>query len=250
MPYFKYHSKDIYYSRSGKGAPLIFLHGDTASSQMFTFIAPLFEPCFTTIQIDFLGNGQSERVSHFPMDIWYDQALQTITLIEHLGYKKVHLLGTSGGAFVAIHVGLQRPDLVYKIVADSFDGRTLHDGFAKDLLQERIAAKQDAGARQFYEWCQGEDWEAVVDKNTEALLQYAKCNKPLFPLALSSLQVPVLFMGTEQDSMVRKNLLEEYQAMTANIRSGTIHMFKTGEHPAILSNAEAAAQIITDYLHS
>ena len=34
MAYFKYQGKSIYYEEYGHGEPLIFLHGNTASSKM------------------------------------------------------------------------------------------------------------------------------------------------------------------------------------------------------------------------
>ncbi len=52
-------------------------------------------------------------------------------------------MGTSGGAWVAVNTALERPGLVGKIVADSFDGRTLADNFSKNLVQERTNAKKD-----------------------------------------------------------------------------------------------------------
>ena len=103
-----------------------------------------------------------------------------IALIEHLKIEKVNLLGTSGGAWVAINTALKRPDLIDKVIADSFDGRTLHENFAENLLQEREFAKHDIQAKQFYEWCQGEDWETVVDLNTQALTKCATNQIPLF----------------------------------------------------------------------
>lgn len=53
----------------------------------------------------------------------------------HIG--KVNILGTSGGAWIAVNTALKRPDLTEKVIADSFDGRTLHETFAEDLLKER-----------------------------------------------------------------------------------------------------------------
>ena len=126
MLYFKYQSKRIFYKEVGSGKPLIMLHGDTASSTMFEMLLPLYQEHFRVILIDFLGNGKSDRVSKFPADLWCSQAQQVIALIEHLQLKKVNLLGTSGGAWVAVNTALERPDLIEKVIADSFDGRTLH----------------------------------------------------------------------------------------------------------------------------
>lgn len=250
MAYFHFRSKQIFYQEIGAGRPLIMLHGDTASSRMLTFLLPLYQENFRVILIDFLGNGRSDRVSSFPEDLWAAQAEQVIALIEHLNLEKVNLLGTSGGAWAAINTALKRPDLIGKVVADSFDGRTLHDRFAEDLRKERESAKHDAQARQFYAWCQGEDWENVVDLNTQALTACAIGHIPLFCQPLETLSVPVLLMGSLADEMCRKDMAEEYTAMTRLIPNGTIHLFDTGGHPAVLSNAEHSASIITAYLNS
>ncbi|MFR7443317.1 MAG: alpha/beta fold hydrolase [Sellimonas intestinalis] len=60
---------------------------------------PLYEENFRCILIDFLGNGQSDRVESFTPDMWHDEALQTVALTEHLQCGKASLIGTSGGAW-------------------------------------------------------------------------------------------------------------------------------------------------------
>ena len=127
MSYLTFHSKKIFYKEAGRGKPLIMLHGDTASSRMFEFLLPLYRENYRVILLDFLGNGQSDRVDRFPENLWITQAEQVIALIEHLKIEKVNLLGTSGGAWVAVNTALKRPDLIDKVIADSFDGRTLNE---------------------------------------------------------------------------------------------------------------------------
>lgn len=248
MSYFLYQTKKIYYKEIGSGKPVIMLHGDTASSMMFEMLLPLYQEKFRVILIDFLGNGKSDRVEKFPADLWITQAQQVIELIKHLDYKKVSLVGTSGGAWVAVNTALERPDLIEKVVADSFDGRTLVDEFAKNLLEERRIAKQDKFARQFYEWCQGEDWESVIDLNTEALIECAEKKLSLFQKPLEMLQVPILFLGSLEDSMCRKDLSEEYEEMKQLVPNGDIYLFESGGHPAIVTNAELTARIITEFI--
>ncbi|HBF0286572.1 TPA: alpha/beta hydrolase [Clostridioides difficile] len=248
MSYFIYQSKKIFYSETGNGIPVIMLHGDTASSTMFEMLLPLYQENFKVILIDFLGNGKSDRVDEFPADLWITQAQQVIALIEHLKYKKVNLIGTSGGAWVAVNTALERPDLINKVVADSFDGRTLADDFAKNLVAEREFAKNDELSKQFYEWCQGEDWENVVDLNTKALTECARKKLPLFLKPLETLSVPILFLGSLEDTMCRNDLLKEYEEMKQLVTNGTIHFFKTGGHPAIATNAELSAKVITEFI--
>ena len=250
MAFFKYGDKNIYYNETGAGSPVVLLHGDTASSKMFEYIIPLYANSFRVILLDFLGNGQSDRVEEFPSDLWHSQAQQVIAFLEYLDYGKVNLIGTSGGAWVAVNAALERPDLVHKVVADSFDGRTLQNGFSENLLKERMDAKNDDFSRQFYEWCQGEDWETVVDLNTKALIECADSKFPLFHKPLELLKLPILFVGSMEDTMCRRNLDEEYSQMEQLISNGKTYLFPTGNHPAILSNAEKFADIVKDFLFS
>lgn len=248
MAYFKYHDKSIFYEEYGQGEPLIFLHGNTASSKMFELLMPLYAENFRCILIDFLGNGQSDRIEKFSSDMWYDEAMQTVALIEHLQCGKVSLIGTSGGAWAALNAALERPDLFYRVIADSFDGRTLNDKFSDNLLSERKMAKANLQARQFYEWCQGTDWETVVDLDTEALLKCEKENRPLFHKSLEEMKIPVLLIGSKEDEMCRKNLEQEYKEMATLIPNATIKMFEHGGHPAIATNAENVAKIIYNFI--
>lgn len=252
MSYFTYHDrKQIFYKETGnsEGEPCIFLHGNTASSRMFEFILPLYQEEMKAVLMDFLGNGKSDRVSSFPEELWIDQGHQIVGLCRALGCDKVNLIGTSGGAYAAINAALEAPELFRKVVADSFDGSTLPEGFGEGIIRERTAAKKDEQARGFYEWCQGEDWEKVVDLNTQALITCAVNKTPLFCKSLESLDTPILFMGSLEDDMCRQDMLEEYKEMDRLVGNGKIYMFETGGHPAVLSNAESAARVITDFLN-
>lgn len=249
MSYFYYQSKKIYYTETGSGKPVLFLHGNAASSKMFELLLPLYEDKFHVILIDFLGHGKSDRLAEFPAELWLEEARQTIALLEHLDMGKVNLVGISGGAWVAINAALECPDLVDRVVADSFDGRTLAADFVENLIQERANARKDEMAVGFYQWCQGEDWERIVDMDTKALIQCAREKLPLFTKPLSKLQVPLLLMGSEGDEMSRADFPKEYRAI-ARETNAEICVFPEGFHPAIASNAEKAAEIICRFLNN
>lgn len=78
----------------------MFLCRNTASFSMFEPLLTLYENQLHMILMDFLGHGRSERREWFPADLWIEEARQTVVLLEDL-------------------------DWVEKVVADSFDGRTL-----------------------------------------------------------------------------------------------------------------------------
>ena len=84
MSFFNYQSKNIYYTETANGKPVVFLHGNTASSKMFEPMLPLYKEHFNVILVDFLGHGRSDRVSEFPADLWQEEARQTAALLERV----------------------------------------------------------------------------------------------------------------------------------------------------------------------
>lgn len=247
MSYFEFENKKVYYNIIGEGQPLMLLHGNTASSKMFELILPLYTNDFKVIVIDFLGHGQSDRVDVFPDNMYEWEADQVISLLELLNLGKVSLVGTSGGAWVAINVALKREDFVYKVVADSFDGRKFADDFADKLLEERKNAKLEVNARQFYEWCQGSDWETIVDLDTKALLTLAKLEY-LFCKFIEELNVPLLMIGSREDEMCRDDMEREYVQLSSIIKDARIIMYDIGKHPLILSRAMEVSKIVISYV--
>jgi pimeloyl-ACP methyl ester carboxylesterase len=251
MAYFTYNNKNIYYEDHGEGMPVVFLHGNTASSKMFTPILHHFAGHFRIILIDFLGHGQSNRVSALPTDLWYDEAMQVIALVETLQLPKVHLIGSSGGALVAINVALERPDLVDKVVADSFEGECALDAFTENIEIDRMVSKEDPDASMFYRIMHGEDWDAIVDSDTTAIATHAKEIKRFFHQPIESLENDILMIGTQQDRCVSTSatfLADTYGAMLQKIGHGSFFIFATGEHPAIISNSDLFCNLVTSYL--
>lgn len=86
---------------------------------MFEYLLPLYQDGMTVIRIDFLGNGQSERVGSFPEEMWIDQGHQIVELCRSLNCGKVNLVGTSGGAYAAINAALEKPQLFRYHVFDT-----------------------------------------------------------------------------------------------------------------------------------
>lgn len=242
MSYFYYEDKKVYYKESGKGTPLLLLHGNTASSVMFYEIEKLFRKKYNVICIDFLGHGKSERLDIFPADLWFYEAQQVIAFLKEKQYGKVDIIGTSGGALVAINVALEAGEYVNKVIADSFEGERCIDAFTKNITQDRYLSKQDKDAVQFYQYMHGEDWEGIVDKDTAAIAEHALNIQNFFHKPLSNLQADILLVGSREDEFVcslgSDYFDRVYREMLDKIQHGNMHLFEHGRHPAMLSNAQ------------
>lgn len=248
MSYFNYNGRKIFYRELGNGVPCIFLHGNTASSKMFEYLLPLYQDDMKVILIDFLGNGRSDRVPSFPEEMWIDQGHQIVELCKILNYGKMNLIGTSGGAYAAINAALEKPELFNKVVADSFDGSVLPDGFGDSIIRERQTAKKDEQARGFYEWCQGPDWETVVDLDTETLVNYEKKHVRLFHSPIETIQVPLLITVSRKDEMLANDMAAESRRLHEANPNISYQIFDDGGHPLIATRAEEIAAVAKNFL--
>ena len=248
MPYFDYVGKKVYFQEIGKGKPCVFLHGNTASSRMFEPLLELYADSFKVILIDFMGNGRSERVERFPDEMWIDQGHQVVELCKNLGIEKVNLVGTSGGAYAAVNAILEAPEFFDKAVADSFDGNRLPEGFADSVIEERKRAQGDRGAREFYQWCQGDDWERVVDLDTEALVNYERKNIRLFHRPVERVEIPLMITVSLEDGMISSDIKSECERIHSINPEICFKAFDRGGHPLILTRAEEMADLIKKFI--
>ena len=253
MPYFKYKSYDIYFQEIGVGTPLILLHGNTASSKMFAGIIDLYKDDYKLVLMDFLGHGKSDRLNVFPADLWHDEAMQVVRLIEAKNYERVNLIGTSGGALAALNVALERSDLVNAVIADSFEGEKSLDVVTDFIIDDRRQSKSHKEGYTFWQYCHGDDWENVVDNDTAAAVEHNKSIKNFFHKDISQLRVPVLFSASLEDEFTQIaniDFKKTYGEMFSKIKDGRMRLFQTGGHPAMLTNAVEFCNMAKDFLNS
>jgi len=109
MPYFKWNDHQIFYRQQGEGPLLLILPGNTASSICHQGEVDYFSDRFFALSLDFLGTGQSDRIPTWPDDWWGQGASQARALVEHLGRQDCIVMGTSGGAAIALRMAIQFP---------------------------------------------------------------------------------------------------------------------------------------------
>lgn len=254
MSVFFFKNKKVFYREQGTGEPLLLLHGNTASSNMFSGIVEMYAKDFNVVLIDFLGHGKSDRLDVFPADLWFFEAEQVIALLREKRYRKVNIIGSSGGSLVAINVALEEPGLVNEIIADSFEGERPIEKFIKNIESDRQLSKQNKNTKLFYLNMQGQDWEKVVDNDTSALIRHQKEIGVFFHKDLRSLKPAILLTGSKEDEFactVKPNFFEEvYAEMISKIGHGRIHLFEAGGHPAMLTNQEKFYRLSLDFLRT
>ena len=248
MSYFDYNGNMLYYEEHGAGKPLLLLHGNTASGKLFDPVIPVLSAKYHVIVPDFLGCGKSDRIEKWPDDLWYEWSEQAVALCRYLGLGKVNVIGCSGGAIAAINAALENPGIVNGVIADSFEGLHANQSITDQIRIGRNYAKQNDGFRAMLKSMHGEDWESVVDADTEAIINHAQRIGEFFHQPIDSLSVRLLLTGSAEDEMFPAG---HYDALFGEICRKTSlaasHIFEHGGHPAMMSNMEEFISLCNEF---
>jgi len=105
---------DTYYEVHGRGEPLVYLHGGFNPIELFVRnIGPLAAG-HRLYMPERQGQGRTpDRDGPITFE---SMARDTIAFFDAVGLSSAHLAGFSDGGMVAMHVAIERPDLVRKLV--------------------------------------------------------------------------------------------------------------------------------------
>ena len=237
MPYFKYNDKKVYFNTYGKKGPyLLLLHVNSTASSMFKKeIKRFYEKHFRVFTFDYPGHGRSEKSAAFPQDFWFENSKAAAALYERLGVDKAFVIGTSGGALTGLNLALERPELVIRLVCDSFIGEKIPLEMAEKIKEARL---QEKNGEMGFAWfiLHGFKWERVVDMDTLMLLNAAKTGQKIFHKDLAALNVPVLLTGARDDEAVPgiEGVIENLKKKNAKFES---YLFDKGGHMTMLTRS-------------
>ena len=106
-------SQVIWYEKSGEGDPVILLHGNQESHEIFDELAARLSERFTVYALDSRGHGKSAT----PAEIHYeDMATDVIHFVEALEIHKPILCGFSDGGIVALLAAIRRSRLFSRLI--------------------------------------------------------------------------------------------------------------------------------------
>lgn len=99
------------YVRCGEGEPLVLIHGITTSSFIWDDLLPILSAHNEVIAVDLLGTGASDRP--VPSDCSLSaHADRVMSLVDELGFEKIHLVGHDIGGGISQILSVRKPDRV------------------------------------------------------------------------------------------------------------------------------------------
>ncbi len=105
---------ELYYEDVGQGFPLLFLHGLTFDTRMWTDQVAALSKTYRCISLDFRGHGRSPTSdSEYSLE---QLAEDVHGLLRELGIEQAHVAGLSMGGMVAMRLALAHPEVVRSLM--------------------------------------------------------------------------------------------------------------------------------------
>lgn len=105
--------------RSGRGAPLLLLHGHPQTHVMWHAVADELAKVFTVVLMDLRGYGDSARIPGDAEHRAYSKramALDAVAVMQHHGFAQFQVLAHDRGARLAHRLAADHPDMVQRLM--------------------------------------------------------------------------------------------------------------------------------------
>lgn len=114
--YFTKGSTSYWYEIEGEGEPVVLLHGFTGSSGTWSDFVREWKDEFQLLTIDLPGHGNSIHGQPVTMEAC---CADLVSLIEDLGFEKVHVIGYSMGGRTALSFAVYHPEKLLSLTLES-----------------------------------------------------------------------------------------------------------------------------------
>jgi esterase len=104
---------ELHYKILGHGEPLVILHGLFGTSDNWAGLARQYAEHHTVVLVDLRNHGRSP---HHPEMSYPHMAEDVVRLLEREWIHRINLIGHSMGGKVAMHMALEHPDLVDRLM--------------------------------------------------------------------------------------------------------------------------------------
>jgi pimeloyl-ACP methyl ester carboxylesterase len=170
MAYADINGLKMYYEDRGRGRPLVLLHGNLSTIEVdFGAMIPTLVRHRRVIGVEQQAHGHTADIDR-PLSTrtW---AGDTAALLDHLGLADVDVLGYSTGAAVALQLGIERPELIRKLImlSPGYRADGLHPGILDGIQGLEPGHLVGTPFEQSYARVapRPEDWPRLIEKIKE-----------------------------------------------------------------------------------
>ncbi|MGN1013478.1 MAG: alpha/beta fold hydrolase [Clostridia bacterium] len=209
---------NIFYEEYGKGQPIILLHGNSETHEIFDKLIEQLKENYKVYAIDSRCHGKSENTNKISYDLMSDDI---ISFIKVLKIEKPILYGFSDGGIIGILVAIKEPDILSKLIVS---GANINpDGMKKTML---IISK-------------------IVYFVTKNKLFRMMVKEPNISIEeLNKIKVPTIVIAGQKDVIKR----EHTEMIAKNIPNSILDIIPNENHGSYIIHSEKLINILKKYI--
>lgn len=209
---------DIYYEVYGEGKPIILLHGNSETHEIFDRLIEKLKNNYKVYAIDSRCHGKSEKTEEISYDL---MSVDMIEFIKKLKIDKPIVYGFSDGGIIGLLVAIKQPKLLSKLI---ISGANLNpNGMYKSML---IISKIGY----------------FITRNKLFKMMIKEPN--ISSKDLEKIEIPTYVLAGEKDV-----IMEEHTRLIAeNIKNSKLEIIPKENHSSYVVHSEKIYDIIKKYI--
>jgi pimeloyl-ACP methyl ester carboxylesterase len=260
---------ELAYELEGKGTPLVFIHGGMGDWRTWDRQWPAFTAEYACVSYSRRYSYPNQNTMASPHHSAFDEAKDLSLLLDHLGWEKAILVGSSYGAFTALALAAVAPEKclalalseppMLKYAEHSHAGRSAAAVFRKDIIEPaREAFEQgndELGASIMTGGINGPKGVPMSPTAYANRMQNIPAMRTLalstdeFPLIepqiLGSLPMPVMLMSGCNTPPIHS---ETFRNICAAMPQALVHRVENSGHSISREQPEVFIQLVKSFL--
>ena len=210
---------NLYYEVYGNGQPIILLHGNQDTHEIFDKLIDKLKDNYKVYAIDSRCHGKSEN----PIDISYDLMCDDIIdFIKKLNIEKPILYGFSDGGIVGLLIAIKEPNLLSNLIISG-----------ANITPDVLTFFDNMITKLFYFFTRSKYIKMMLDE-------------PNIPLRdLKKINIPVHVLAGEKDVIK----YEHIKLIADNISNSTLEIIKNENHGSYIIHSDKLYEIIKKYIN-
>lgn len=209
---------ELYYEKHGTGKPIILIHGNQESHEIFDKLIEKLKSNYEVFAIDSRCHGKSANPKEISYGLMRDDIIE---FIKELNIEKPILYGFSDGGIIGLLVAIKEQDLLSNLIISG--ANITPDVFTTfDLLLTKL----------FYFFTKSKYIKMMLDE-------------PNIPIEdLQKITIPVHVLAGEKDVIK----LEHTKLIANNIKNSTLEIIKNENHGSYIIHSDKLYEIIKKYI--
>lgn len=208
----------LYYDVVGTGSPLILIHGNGESHEIFDEAVKLLSEHFTCYLLDSRGHGQSQKVSEYH---YADMAEDVYQFIQALSLQNITFYGFSDGGIIGLLLASRYPDLFGRmIISGANTSPAAISGWVEEAFQ---------------------NWRQIMKKS--ALFKLMMTEPDITREQLAAIQIPTLVLAGSEDVIAETDT----RFIAESIPGAELRILPGEDHDSYIVGSAKVAELILEF---